>query len=667
MNELYDESDTGDKSLFRGVRASKFRHVFGSAARKDQCYDNINITKNAHDSNFCAVNPKFLAIVTESCGGGSFLVIPIDKVGRVDVHAGRVTGHKGQIFDIKWNPFNDNVIASCSDDTTIKLWYIPDEGLLSRHMNQPVVDLREHKRRVSFVEWHPTVDNILVSAGADHLLIVWNTSRAEMVRIIDCHHEAIHSLSFNRSGSLLATTSKDKRIRIIDPRSGKVVNEGLCHHGTKASKVVYLGDSQKLFTVGFSRYSDRQWAVWSEVDLSAPLTIENIDSSSGVLFPFYDHDTRMVYVAGKGDGNIRYYETTDEAPYCHYLSQYLSGLPQRGLGVMTKRGCNVYKCEVFRFYKLHATRPMCEPISMIVPRKSEQFQADIFPNTAAPTAALTAEQWLSGENRNPILFSLKTGAGAKTNKPVFVKPPTANGQRKAADFEAKLEFISQAKQIDYREKCLPSPKCIDEGTGSDDSNEMNVNDLVKSNPIRTVRSKSNAKSNGNRSESLVASQFVEAVHKTNNSTSRNRLPWVKKMCDDEDDDGVDGVDCDQRSNPMCDIVSMKHMPEATYVTINDDSDDSLATTDDSITDEMALSNGEYDNHATNRADFNLDNTPNNHSPNSNDSMTDKTSFNSDLFESNLTINPKNERELWYAFQEQRALIYKLRAELKEKD
>lgn len=53
----------------------------------------------------------------------------------------------------------------------------------------------------------------------------------------------------------------------------------------------------------------------------------------------------------------------------HYLSQFISGNPQRGLGVMPKRGINTAICEVFRFYKLHATRGMCEPIAMIVPRK----------------------------------------------------------------------------------------------------------------------------------------------------------------------------------------------------------------------------------------------------------------------------------------------------------
>ena len=42
---------------------------------------------------------------------------------------------------------------------------------------------------------------------------------------------------FRRTGSLLATTSKDKSMRIIDPRNGEVLREGDCHRGTKASKV----------------------------------------------------------------------------------------------------------------------------------------------------------------------------------------------------------------------------------------------------------------------------------------------------------------------------------------------------------------------------------------------------------------------------------------------
>lgn len=160
--------------------------------------------------------------------------------------------------------------------------------------------LAEHKRRVPMIEWHPTADQILFSIGFDHLILIWHTGTGQVVGSINCHPDTIQSLSFNRDGSLIATTCKDKCIRVIDPRTGKVVSKGKGHLGSKSSKIVFLGDTTRLFTTGFSKYSDRQWAIWNQYDLREPLTIENIDSSSGVMFPFYDHDTKMVYIAGKG-------------------------------------------------------------------------------------------------------------------------------------------------------------------------------------------------------------------------------------------------------------------------------------------------------------------------------------------------------------------------------
>ena len=40
-----------------------------------------------------------------------------------------------------------------------------------------------------------------------------------------------------RNGSLLTTTSKDKKLRVIDPRSTECLRKGDSHYGTKASKV----------------------------------------------------------------------------------------------------------------------------------------------------------------------------------------------------------------------------------------------------------------------------------------------------------------------------------------------------------------------------------------------------------------------------------------------
>jgi hypothetical protein len=65
---------------FRVVRSSKFRHIYGNALKREQCFDNIRVSKSSWDSPFCAVNPKFVAIIVESAGGGAFIVLPHNKV-----------------------------------------------------------------------------------------------------------------------------------------------------------------------------------------------------------------------------------------------------------------------------------------------------------------------------------------------------------------------------------------------------------------------------------------------------------------------------------------------------------------------------------------------------------------------------------------------------------
>lgn len=83
--------------------------------------------------------------------------------------------------------------------------------------------------------------------------------------------------------------------------------------------------------------------------------------------PFFDRDTNVLFLAGKGDGNIRYFELVDESPYIYYLNEFKSSTPQRGMAMMPKRSVNVSECEIVRMLKL-GTKTM-EPISFQVPRK----------------------------------------------------------------------------------------------------------------------------------------------------------------------------------------------------------------------------------------------------------------------------------------------------------
>ena len=84
--------------------------------------------------------------------------------GRIDHEASIVSGHQATVLDIQWCPHNDNIIASGSEDCTIKVWQIPDVGMLKK-INEPAVDLVAHQRQVGLIVWHPTVENILLSGG----------------------------------------------------------------------------------------------------------------------------------------------------------------------------------------------------------------------------------------------------------------------------------------------------------------------------------------------------------------------------------------------------------------------------------------------------------------------------------------------------------------------
>lgn len=178
----------------------------------------------------------------------------------------------------------------------IRLWQIPENGL-NKNLTEPIRVLSGHQRRCGFLLWHPTAENVLLSAGTDFKVLIWNTGTGDIINCIELP-ELIFHCSFNWDGSRLAVTSKDKKIRIFDPRNGDLIEEASGHDGAKPQKAIYLRDG-KIFTTGFSRMSERQYSLRTEDDLENPLVLEVVDTSNGVLFPFYDPDTNLLYLCAK--------------------------------------------------------------------------------------------------------------------------------------------------------------------------------------------------------------------------------------------------------------------------------------------------------------------------------------------------------------------------------
>ncbi|KAJ3031684.1 UNVERIFIED_CONTAM: Coronin-2B [Siphonaria sp. JEL0065] len=411
--------------MSRFVRASKYRHVFGTPNKRDQCYDNLKVSRSAWDTNLVKVNSLFISVNIEAGGGGAFAVIPHANTGKFS-EVPQFVGHTSAVLDTDFNPFNDHIVASGSEDSRVMVWSIP-EGGPTANIDTPVLTLNGHGRKVGHVLFHPTADNVLLSASADYTVKLWDISTGQQKsEFANVHADLIQGLSFNYNGSLVATTCKDKKLRVFDVRTGAVVAEVNGHQGIKGSRVEWMGSYDKFVTTGFSRSSERQLYVWDFANLTSgePLKSETIDTASGLLIPKYDADTNVLYVAGKGDGNIRYYEWVDDEKGLYPLSEYKSSDPLRGIGFLPKRACAINECEVARIYKVHPT--YVEPISMKVPRKSDTFQADIFPDTDGPEPALTADEFFSGKNANPKLISLEKGFVPSIAATTFVTTGTVD-------------------------------------------------------------------------------------------------------------------------------------------------------------------------------------------------------------------------------------------------
>ena len=126
------------------------------------------------------------------------------------------------MLDLAWNPFNDQIIASSSEDGTIKIWEIPEGGLLT-NLTTPLLTFDYHQRRCSNIQWHPVASNVLMSVSQDPSIVVWNLEDGSAVCEVDCHPDIIFNAEFNRNGDKIVTVCKDKKIRIIDARTGAVL------------------------------------------------------------------------------------------------------------------------------------------------------------------------------------------------------------------------------------------------------------------------------------------------------------------------------------------------------------------------------------------------------------------------------------------------------------
>lgn len=440
----------------RFVRASKFRHVHGEPAKKT--FSNLRVVGDG-DGNFIKASKKFFCY-SQVGGGGPVVVYPLKNppAYRMDSAPHVINVHKAKVLDFDFSPFLDNLLATASEDQSIKITLFPEDGITS-DITEAAASLEGHQKKVSLIHFNPVANNILGSTGYDMSLKIWDITRPEAAAIsYDDHTDVVMSFEWNENGSLVATTCKDKQLRFFDPRQAKATLQSAGSFvGVKPAKVVWLENHSKLAVVGFSATSMRQYSVYDPRKMTeGPLLTADIDQGAGAFITYYDSDNSVLYLAGKGDTGIRYFEVVDEEPYIHFLSEFRSTEPQKGVAFLPKLACESKDCEIA--VGLRLLKDQIQPVSFQVPRKSDLFQADIYPDTFAGVPSLTEAEWLAGGIKEPIKLPFREAQAKSGSTPAAASMPSqpsksaaqlskelAEAHDRIAALEAELAALKASK------------------------------------------------------------------------------------------------------------------------------------------------------------------------------------------------------------------------------
>jgi len=104
------------------------------------------------------------------------------------------------------------LIATASDDCSIKVWEYESEGRIEKSLN-------EHTGSVNDICFDKT-GRWLASASNDMSIKLWEFTRLECTKTLHGHDAAVSSVAFVSNGESLISGSRDKAIKIWDTNTG---------------------------------------------------------------------------------------------------------------------------------------------------------------------------------------------------------------------------------------------------------------------------------------------------------------------------------------------------------------------------------------------------------------------------------------------------------------
>ena len=202
-------------------------------------------------------------------------------------------GHTSSVINVAFSP-DGTVLASGSGDRTIRLWRVSDGKLLN--------SLEGHNGWVESVAFSPD-GTVLASGSGDRMIRLWRVSDGKLLNSLEGHTTTKISVAFSPDGIVLASGSQDRTIRLWRVSDGKLLK---FHEGyTDYVRIIAFSPDGAILASGANDGPVRLWRV-SDGKLLNSLEGHTTSVDSVAFSP-----DGTFLASGSGDGTVRLWRVSD--------------------------------------------------------------------------------------------------------------------------------------------------------------------------------------------------------------------------------------------------------------------------------------------------------------------------------------------------------------------
>jgi WD40 repeat protein len=204
--------------------------------------------------------------------------------------------HSGGVQFLAVSP-DGAVLASVSDDTTVRLWRADDGSALGV--------LHGHTDQVLSCDFSPD-GTVLASASADGTVRLWNPHTLTCERTVRGHDGRVQACRFTSDGATVVTAGGDGTVRLSRSSDGVLVRQ-LTGHGTRVLDCAVAPDRHTIASVD----ADGGVRIW-DADSGAARAVHS--GSYGRVWTCAFSPDSLLLATGADDGAVRLWRASDGAP-----------------------------------------------------------------------------------------------------------------------------------------------------------------------------------------------------------------------------------------------------------------------------------------------------------------------------------------------------------------